>query len=77
MRLREWRRARGLSQRDLAAALSGRFGVAILQSHVTRWERGSLPRKAWLVRIAEFTGGRVTANDFVKPNPEEGTQHEP
>lgn len=72
MKLREWRLAEGLSQRGLALALGERYSVIVYQSHVACWERGSMPRKAWLIRLLDFTGGQVTANDFIHTNREEG-----
>lgn len=63
--LRRWRRARDMTQGELAQLL----GVRLFA--VSRYERGErTPRPAVLARIRDVTGGAVTANDFLPPNTE-------
>lgn len=59
MKLSEWRKARGLSQQQVADLLK------IGQSRVHRIENGQvMPRPPTVIAIIEMTGGAVTANDF-------------
>ncbi len=60
MRLGEWCRHTGTTAAELGRAI----GVASRMT-VTRYIRGErVPRPHIVVRIAELTGGAVTANDF-------------
>lgn len=61
MNLRKWRQKNGVTQEMAAEALQ------VDQSMLSRWERGvTFPSKANLQKVAELTGGKVTALDFLK-----------
>jgi len=61
MTLREWREKKGLTMVELARMLG------VDKSAVSRWESGErFPSRRSLKKIAEVTGGEVTANDFLK-----------
>jgi transcriptional regulator with XRE-family HTH domain len=61
MTLREWREKKGLTMVELARMLG------VDKSAVSRWESGErFPSRRFLKKIAEVTGGEVTANDFLK-----------
>lgn len=60
MTLKEYRNWKQLTQHQVAKALG------VWPGTISRWETGAkMPRRDDLQRIAEFTGGKVTANDFV------------
>jgi transcriptional regulator with XRE-family HTH domain len=74
MQLKEWRKKRKLSQQELAKKLEDfarlRGGESpdvrkLRQTTLGYWERGTLPRKEWLIIIDAFTNGQVNARDFV------------
>lgn len=70
MKLREWRKKYKLSQTALAKELEEHARTkfdqikSLQQSTVGYWERGTLPRKKWLVIIDSYTKGKVSASDF-------------
>lgn len=56
-----------LKKNDLTDAAFGAL-IGISQSQISRIRRGeSFPSRDTLAVIAEFTGGAVTANDFIEP----------
>lgn len=72
MKLEDWRNKEGLSQQQLADALikyakekHPEHAKQLAQTTLGYWERGTLPRKGWLIIIQSFTKGNVTASDFV------------
>lgn len=61
MRLREWRKLRGLTMVEAGELLE------LSQPSISRIERGlTWPDRATMERIAERTNGAVTANDLVQ-----------
>lgn len=67
MRLVDWRKKKGLTQKQLGD------GLELEQATVARYETGKrLPQRDELDRIYRFTGGEVTANDFVGQEPVPG-----
>jgi hypothetical protein len=73
MKLKEWRKKRKLSQRELAEKFEayardlkpGEAPKKLCQTTLGYWERGTLPRNGWLAVIMAYTKNQVTANDFV------------
>jgi transcriptional regulator with XRE-family HTH domain len=62
MRLAHWIKQNGIT----ASEFAGRVGVD--KATVSRWlgeSEATMPRRETLARIAEVTGGQVTANDFM------------
>ncbi len=68
MTLKEWRAKNKLSQATIANHLSEFAGRDLAPRTVGYWELGSVPRRFWLEAVREFTGGKVTPNDFVPPS---------
>lgn len=59
MKLRDWRRARGMNVEAVAAM------VGVTTGTVYGWEQGrTVPKKNVLKAIVAKTDGAVTANDF-------------
>lgn len=60
MRLEDWMRENGWTDRQLADALGLKERLTVLY-----WRRGdSIPRPKTLAAIIEITGGRVQPSDF-------------
>lgn len=60
MKLAEWIKDRRMTQQEFSEAISEP------PSNVSRWVLGRVrPRWAPLKKIKEFTGGEVTADDFL------------
>ena len=62
MRLAHWIKQNGIT----ASEFAGRVGVD--KATVSRWlgeSEATMPRRETLARIAEVTGGQVTANDVM------------
>lgn len=59
--LTKYRAANGLTMERFAQM------VGVQRAAVSKWEKGSIPRPAIMRRIAEVTGGAVTAADFYAP----------
>ena len=69
MKLAQYLTDSGLKQEDFAKL------VGISQPHVSRLLKGGTwPQRALLQRITEATGGKVTADDFLVPEPSNGQQ---
>lgn len=67
MRLVDYRKKRGLTQKQLGELLD------LEQATVARYEAGKrLPQRDELDRIYRLTDGEVTANDFVGQEPVPG-----
>ena len=70
MTLKEWRLAKGWTQKRLAEAIqqaTSREGRAIISdAHIRAWEGGVEP--AWSIgqAITKVTGGKVTPASFIK-----------
>lgn len=69
MKLKDWRTQEGRTQQwvaDQLNRLAGEEGAGLQasQSAVDRWEKGTIPRRANLTRLAKLTGGKVTIADF-------------
>ena len=61
--LRAWRTKQGLSRLELA------LQVGCHAQTIVKWEaRERFPRPEHLKRIADITGGTITANDFFNAN---------
>ena len=75
MKLKVWRDDNSKTQQWVAGELT-RMALAegdpegISQSSVDRWEKGTIPRKANVRRLAKLTGGLVTFADFYGAEPE-------
>lgn len=69
MKLSEYRRSIGMTQRDLAN-LIGVSDVAL-----SRYESGRVPESSVMRRIFEVSEGRVSPNDFFEiPDQQPGTE---
>lgn len=64
MKLKDWRLRKKLSQVNLANDLGKYAGKRLPQNTISSWENGKMPRKFWLIAIAEFTNKYVMAEDF-------------
>ncbi len=61
MRLKEWLEDEGLLRVEFAAQ------VGVHPITMTRWVTGAwVPSSEYIERIAELTGGKVTANDLME-----------
>jgi len=59
MKLADWRKERGLSQRDVGDA------IGVNQSHIARFESGKLIPNRWqMPALFALTNGMVAPNDF-------------
>lgn len=66
MTLAEWRKERGLSQRELAVRLSAALGRPVTQQSVCQWESSVVPGADVAEAIRKLTGGRVRGDSFGK-----------
>lgn len=67
MTLEQYLSANGISQKDFAES------IGVGQSHVSRMMAGKVNLSFTVLRrIAQVTGGKVTANDFLMPVAEQG-----
>lgn len=65
MTLSEWRKAKGLSQEELASRLSAALGRQVQQPSVCQWESGSIMPGADVGEVIRtMTGGLVTGSSF-------------
>lgn len=66
MTLKDWRLAKGLTQKMLAEKLNAISGQTVGQTHVSAYEHGVMP--GWDVgeAIRKITGGKVKPESFVK-----------
>ncbi len=63
--LAAWRKAEGISQKDLAARLSATLGRAVHQPSVFQWESGAvMPGADVAEAIRSLTGGQVVGSSF-------------
>lgn len=62
--LAEWRKARGLSQKEMAARLSARLGRTVHAPSVCQWESGVMPGADVAEAIRAMTRGQVTGDSF-------------
>ncbi len=67
MLLKEWRETAGLTKAQFARNVGALLGREITPSHVSAWERGSMPGWDAGEAISKLTGGQVKPNDFGKP----------
>lgn len=66
MTLAEWRKARGVSQQELANRLSAALGRVVHQPSIRQWESGVMPGADVAEALRELTEGRVTGTSFGK-----------
>ena len=66
MKLKNWRKKKKISQVALADGLGRYAGKRLPQNTISSWENGKMPRKFWLVAIAEYTKKAVMAEDFLR-----------
>jgi transcriptional regulator with XRE-family HTH domain len=62
--LAEWRKAEGVSQKEIAARLSARLGRKIQAPSICQWEHGVMPGADVAEAIWHMTRGRVTGDSF-------------
>lgn len=70
MRLAEYRRIHGYSQKAFASEVNKYMRkrgktLSMSQGNVTSWESGRVPGEKYALAISSFTGGQVTRKDFV------------
>ena len=65
MALAGWRRANGLSQKEVADRLAAILGRPVHQPSVAQWESGSvMPGADFAEAIRTLTDGQVTGSSF-------------
>ena len=64
MTLAEWRKERGLSQRETATLLSGILGRTVHPPSISQWEAGVMPGADVAEAVRTMTGGQVTGSSF-------------
>jgi transcriptional regulator with XRE-family HTH domain len=64
MTLSEWRKASGISQKEIAERLSAILGRPVHQPSVHQWESGVMPGADVAEAIRAMTGGLVTGSSF-------------
>lgn len=62
--LAEWRKAHGVSQKEMAERLSARLGRKVHAPSVCQWEHGVMPGADVAEAIRKATGGKVKAGSF-------------
>lgn len=64
MTLAEWRKERGLTQRETASRLSAILGRVVHPPSIAQWETGVMPGADVAEAIRELTDGQVTGLSF-------------
>lgn len=67
--LAEWRKGRGLSQREAALLLSGFLGRPVQAANIGQWETGVMPGADVAEAVRRMTRGRVTGASFGRRKP--------
>lgn len=64
MTLAEWRKERGLTQRETASLLSAILGRPVHAPSICQWESGVMPGADVAEAIRKMTGDLVTGSSF-------------
>ena len=60
----DWRKAEGVSQKEMASRLSARLGRTVHPPSICQWESGIMPGADVAEAIRAETGGKVTGDTF-------------